>query len=161
MVYSLDSAWDLSVVDRNGQLVLVVEVKRKLNASPQWAAQFRSNILAHGTFANAPYTLIVFPDKFYLWTDVKSQLDRSGLIDREPDYTIDARPILQPYFHRAKVTADSISGLNLELIVLGWLSELIYSGKLAETLDNSLEWLIDSGLFAALAGGQVKHEGVA
>lgn len=161
MVYSLNSAWDLSVVDRNGQLVLVVEVKIKLNASPQWAAQFRSNILAHGTFPNAPYTLIVFPDKFYLWTDVKGYLNQSEPIDRKPDYIIDARPILQPYFDKTKVRADRIGGLNLELIVLGWLSEIIYSGKSAETLDKSLEWLIDSGLYAALAGGQIKHEEVA
>ena len=121
----------------------------------------KSHILVHGTFPNAPYTLIVFPDKFYLWTDVQGQLYRRGLNDREPDYTIDARPILQPYFDKANVTGDSISSLNLELIVLVWLSELIYSGKSAETLDKSLNWFIESGLYAALAGGQIKHEGVA
>jgi hypothetical protein len=62
-----DSGWDLSVDNRSGQLALVVEVKSKINASPEWAARFRQNILAHGTFPKAPYYLMVFPDRFYLW----------------------------------------------------------------------------------------------
>ncbi|MEQ9481150.1 hypothetical protein [Coleofasciculus sp. F4-SAH-05] len=38
--------------------------------SPDWAAQFRRNILAHGTFYKAPYFLMVFLDRFYLWTSI-------------------------------------------------------------------------------------------
>jgi hypothetical protein len=49
MAVNPDAGWDLSIKDRNGQLVLVVEVKRKTNASPDWAAAFRRNILAHGS----------------------------------------------------------------------------------------------------------------
>jgi hypothetical protein len=66
MAVRRDSGWDLSVDNRDGQLALVVEVKRKTNASPEWAAKLRRNILAHGTFPKAPYFLMVFPDKFYL-----------------------------------------------------------------------------------------------
>jgi hypothetical protein len=94
----------LSVDNRAGQLALVVEVKHKIGASPQWAASLRSNILAHGTFPKAPYFLMVFPDQFYLWTDADAQLDHS-----EPTYTIDAHPILQPYLERAGVTAEKKS----------------------------------------------------
>ncbi len=106
------STWDLLVNNRNGQLTLVVEVKRKIDASPEWAAEFRRNILAHGTFPEAPYFLMVFPDKFYLWSGVESHLDQS-----EPTYTIDAHPILQPYLEQTGLTADRISGQSLELIV--------------------------------------------
>ncbi|MBW4544657.1 MAG: hypothetical protein KME25_09475 [Symplocastrum torsivum CPER-KK1] len=148
-----DSRWDLSVDNRDGQLALVVEVKRKTNASPEWAAQLRRNIFAHGTFPKAPYFLMVFPDKFYLWTDAEAYLDQS-----EPTYMIDARPILEPYFERAGVTADQISGQSLELIVASWLGEIIHAEKLPENVDNSQHWLIESGLYTAIAGGKFEHE---
>jgi len=145
--------WDLSVGNRDGQLVLVVEVKSKTDASPEWAARLRHNILAHGTFPEAPYFLIVFPDRFYLWTHADGHSDQ-----REPTYAIDARPILQPYFERAGVTADQISGQSLELIVASWLGEIIHSEKSFEDVDISERWLIDSGLYAALAGGKLYQQ---
>ena len=151
-----DSGWDLSVDNRNGQLALVVEVKRKTNVSPEWAAKLRRNILAHGTFPKAPYFLMVFPDKFYLWSNAEADQDQS-----EPTYTIDASPILQPYFERAGVIADQISGESLELIVTSWLGEIIHSEQLPENIDASQQWLLESGLYAALAGGKFEHEAAA
>ncbi|MEH2276089.1 MAG: hypothetical protein V7K40_15205 [Nostoc sp.] len=148
MTANSDSGWDLSVDNRNGQLTLVVEVKSKLNASPEWAARLRRNILAHGTFIMAPYFLMVFPDRFYLWTDADVRLDS------EPTYTIDAQPILHRYFEQARVKADQISGQSLELIVASWLGEIIHSEKTPEDINESQQWLIDSGLYAALAGGR-------
>jgi hypothetical protein len=151
-----DSRWDLSIDNRDGQLVLGVEVKRKANVSPQWAAEFRRNILAHGTFPKAPYFLMVFLDKFYLWTEAEAQLDQS-----EPTYTIDARPILQPYFERAGITATQIDGQSLELIVATWLGEIMHTEPLPENGDTTQRWLIDSGLYAALAGGKFESEAAA
>ena len=155
MVVIRDSGWDLSV-SRNGQLVLAVEIKRKLNAPLKWATEFRRNIFAHGTFPKAPYFLMVFPDKFYLWTDKEADSDQSI-----PTYTIDASPILQPYFERAGMTVDQISSQSLELIVSSWLSEIIHTEKLPETVDSSQQWLIESGLYAALIGGEFEHEAAA
>lgn len=158
MTANSDSGWDLSVDNRNGQLTLVVEVKNKLNASPEWAARLRRNILAHGslTFPMAPYFLMVFPDRFYLWTDANVRLDQS-----EPTYTIDAQPILNRYLEQAGVKADQISGQSLELIVAFWLGEIIHSEKSPEDINKSQQWLIDSGLYAALAGGKFTHKAVA
>jgi hypothetical protein len=143
-----DSDWDLSLDNRNGQLALAVEVKRKTNVSPEWAAKLRQNILAHGTFPKAPYFLMVFPDKFYLWSNAEADQLQS-----EPTYTIDASPILQPYFERAGVTVDQIGGASLELVITSWLGEVIHSDQLPENVDASQQWLIESGLYAALAGG--------
>ncbi|PSB18730.1 hypothetical protein C7B65_14520 [Phormidesmis priestleyi ULC007] len=144
------SGWDLSVHSRNGQLVLVVEVKSKLNTSPEWAARLRRNILAHGTFPKAPYFLMTFPDRFYLWTDAHLQLDQVP-----PTYTIDASPILQPYFEQVGITPEQISGQSFELIISSWLREIIYGEKPTETIEQSQGWLIDSGLYDALTGGKV------
>ncbi len=156
MAMGADSGWDLSVDNRNGQLALVVEIKRKTNATPEWATKLRRNIFAHGTFPKAPYFLMVFPDKFYLWSNSQAYQDQS-----EPTYTIDAFPILQPYFERAGVVADQISGASLELIIASWLGEIIHSNQLPENIDASQQWLIESGLYAALVGGKLEHEAAA
>lgn len=153
---SPDSSWDLLVDNRDGQLALVVEVKRKTDVSPEWAANLRRNILAHGTFPKAPYFLMVFPDKFYLWSNAEADQDQS-----QPTYTIDATPILQPYLERAGVSAEQISGHSLELIVTSWLGGIIHSDQPPENIDASQQWLIESGLYAALIGGKFELEAAA
>ena len=143
--------WDLETYSRDNQLVLVVEVKSILDKPPEWAARLRRNILAHGTFPNAPYLLMVFPDRFYLWA--RTETNHEPI---EPTYVIDARPILQPYFDQAGITADRVSGQSLEIIVTSWLNEVIH--KTPNELDTSEQWLIDSGLYNAVAGGNLEHE---
>lgn len=148
--------WDIAIYNRDHQLVVVVEVKAKLNASLEWAAQLRRNIFAHGIFPKAPYFLMAFPDKFYLWTDNAEQLEKS-----EPTYTIDARPILESYFEQAGVSANQITGQSLELIIASWLGKVIHSEQLPDELDQSQRWLIESGLYTAVAGGHFDREAVA
>ena len=147
--FSLGS-WDFSVHDQNDQLVLAVEVKGTLNTSPEWAAKLRRNIFAHGTFPEAPFFLMVFPDKLYLWTNTPIQKDPVL-----PNYIIDASPIFQPYFDRAGITPTKISGRNLELIVSSWLGEIIYGESATTIMDESQQWLINSGLCEALHGGKI------
>lgn len=142
--------WDIAAYDRDNQLVAVVEVKTKLDATPQWAAQLRRNILAHGTFPNARYFLVTLPDRFYLWKNAASNQEAI-----EPTYIIDARPILQTYFEQSGVEADQISGQSLELIVAAWLGEVMR--KTPDELDASQKWLTDSGLHEAIVGGTLDH----
>ena len=147
--FSLGS-WDFSVHDHHGQLVLAVEVKGTLNTSPEWAAKLRRNIFAHGTFPEAPFFLMVFPDKLYLWTNTPIQKDPVL-----PNYIIDASPIFQPYFDQAGIASMHISGQNLELIVSSWLGEIIYGESATTIMDESQQWLINSGLCEALHGGKI------
>ncbi|GET41531.1 hypothetical protein MiSe_63430 [Microseira wollei NIES-4236] len=157
MSYQSDTRWDLEVYNRDGKRVLVVQLKSKLNASVEWAVEFRRNILAHGIFPTAPYFLMVFPDRFYLWIDSDGGNDQS-----KPNYVIDARPIVGPYLEKAGIPADrNISVESLEIIFGTWLSRIIYSEKLPDQTDESQQWLIDSGLYAAIAGGSLKYEAVA
>jgi hypothetical protein len=145
--------WDVAVYDRDNKLVLVVEIKKKLGASPEWAARLRRNIFAHGSFPNAPYFLMAFPDRFYLWSDPDT-LD----LNTAPSYAIDPRPILQPYLEPSNLVLDQISGSSLELIVTSWLSRLIHSGASSDELDSTQRWLTDSGLYAAIEQGSLGHE---
>lgn len=75
-----------------------------------------------------------------------------------PSYTIDARPIFQPYFEQSGVTPDQISGQSLELIIASWLGELIHSEVMSEQLKTTQPWLVNSGLYAAVAQGRLGHE---
>lgn len=145
--------WDLVVYDRNDQLVLIGEVKNRLHASPEWAARLRRNIFAHGVFPNAPYFLMVFPDTLYLWTSTDPS-DEAAM----PSYTVDARPVLQPYFEQVAVPTDRIGSKSLEIIVASWLSELIHGELPPEELERSQAWLTESGLYAAVAKGRLEHE---
>jgi len=94
---------------------------------------------------------MVFPDRFYLWKNTGSNHELL-----EPTYVFDARPILQPYFEQSGITADQVSGQSLELIVASWLSEVMH--KTPGELDASQQWLIDSGLYDAVAGGSLDRE---
>lgn len=143
--------WDLVAYDRNQQLILAVEVKNKRNMTAQWAAQLRYNILAHDAFPITPYFLIASPDWFYLWVHVPPRSE-----PELPTYSIDAHPLLQPFFKRANILPEKISGQGLELIVSFWLNEVIYQST--DELDISQKWLFDSGLYEALAGGKLAHE---
>ncbi len=68
---------------------------------------------------------------------------------------------LEPYFKQAGVKADKISRQSLELIILSWLGQIIHSDKLPENIEASQRWLIDSGLYAVLAGGKFEDEAAA
>ena len=124
------TTWDVEAYDRDNQLVLAVEIKSKLNASPEWAAQLRRNILAHGIYPNAPYFLMILPDRFYLWKNTDSK-DETIL----PTYIIDSRPILQPYVEQSSVTAVQLSRQSLELIADSWLNDIMHRGP--DELDAS------------------------
>ena len=145
------TGWDVAAYDQDHHLVLAVEVKSKLHVSPEWAARLRRNILAHGAFPNPPYFLMVFPDRFYLWTN-PGKNSKPG----KPTRSIDARPILRPYFKQSGVTADHVSEASLELITAAWLNDLIH--RKPNEIDASQRWLLDSGLYDAVAGGSLQHQ---
>ncbi len=133
MDIKLDSGWDLLVENRGGQPTLIVEVKQKLNVSSEWAAQFYRNILVHnsGILPRAPYFLMAFPDRFYLWINHTNSYSYSELI--EPSYTIDAEPILRPYLQGMGRTAGEMGKQSLELMIISWLGKILYSNQPIET----------------------------
>jgi len=144
----MNSRWDLAVLDKHDQLVLVAEVKGRLGISPEWASQFRRNIFTHGTFPDAPYFLMAFPDQFYLWTD---SVHKKGTVN--PDFTIDAIPILRPYLSKSGLTTKDLSGQSLEILVAAWIISL--TDQEPNSQSGQPDWLIKSGLQEALTGGRL------
>jgi len=150
----MTTRWDLVVRDRNDRPVVAIEVDATANTSPQWAAQFRRNLSKYGDLPDLPYLLMVFPDRLYLW---KNNDHAPGIV--EPTYIVDARPFFQPYFDRAGVTVEQISGDSLELILASWLTTVML--RRPEELNGAEKWLIQSGLYDVLTGGKIEYEVVA
>jgi len=96
---------DLVAYDQLGQPILLAEVKSTHGTSNEWAARFRSNLLAHGTLPPAPFFLIATPDHMYFWR----QQDPTSE-EEPPQFTMDATHELKPYFDRFKQTPEKTGG---------------------------------------------------
>lgn len=140
---------DLAIYDKNGQLVLVVEAKNKLNTTSSWATKMRRNILAHGLMPNARFFLLALPDRFYLWKD-------AGVVPEivPPDYEINPKPFLRSYYNGDEISSNSLTGEGFELVVSSWLIKLLQLDALPSELQDQ-DWLIKSGLFNAVKHGRL------
>lgn len=145
--------YDILVHDRNKNPVLIVEVKKKFNASAQWAAQLRRNIAAHGLLPNTKFFLLAMPDQFYLW-----KAAAPNELNHHPDYSLDPRPFLTPYTEPAGVTLEEISTQSFELIITSWLIEVMNATKADMQANEAQRWLVDFGLYEAIAGGYLAQE---
>ncbi|MDR3704061.1 MAG: hypothetical protein P4L56_30715 [Candidatus Sulfopaludibacter sp.] len=131
--------------------MLLVEVKRSRQTSELWAAQFRRNLLAHGTLPGAPFFLIATPDSMYFWRQ-----DDSVPEDDPPRFTLDAAGELRPYFERFNQTREKVSEQSLVLILFYWLVDLAGPRLTRAKEDPSLRWLSESGLLDALASSHIE-----
>ena len=129
---------------------LVVEAKITSNGSPEWAAAYRRNVVAHGGVPQAPYFLLASPRSFYLWKDAPATAEALP-----PTYQIDARVVFPTYLHDVSVPLDQLSGAGWEFVVAAWLDDLV-GGVLPPDLPPPVRhWLVDSGLYDAVRDGRV------
>ena len=147
---------DFVLYDRHGRLAAIVEVKAKRGTSSRWAAEFRRNLLAHDAFQQAPFFLLITPDKVYLWKET-SRPGGAGSSPIPPDYELDAKSLFRRYLERAGLNPEDVSGQAFELIVMSWLGDLIL--QLPDvTQQPELE---DSGLPQAAKDGRVAYPAAA
>lgn len=142
---------DLVAYDQIGAPILLVEVKSTYRSSEHWAARFRRNLLSHGTLPRTPFFLIATPEHMYFWRQ-----DGLSLGEEPPQFTMDARHELKPYFERFHQTPEKTSGQALELILYSWLLDLAQSGESRAKGDPSLQWLSKSGLLEALRRARIE-----
>jgi len=147
----MNPTWDLMAYDRNGQLVLSVDIRKSPTASPEWAAELRKNILAHGVYPITPYFLMALSDQFFLWKNGNAVNPES-----KPTYTVDAGPIVNPYLEGTKYTADDLDRGTFKFILSAWLGKLIYHGRPREEIKAIAEWVVESGLYDAIDGGRLE-----
>ncbi len=152
----MSTRWDFAVYNQHNKLMLAVEVKTRLNTSTHWAIQFYRNIFSNTTPTNIPYFLMTFPDKFYLWVHDGTPNDTDG-----PTLEINPQLLLQPYFEQSGVTPEQISSASFELIIAAWLNSVIQSLEQDNAHNPTNQYLYDTGLHNALAGGTIDYEVVA
>lgn len=144
---------DIAVYSPDNRLQLVVEVKNKKGATPEWAANMRRNLFVHSVVPYSPYFLLALPDHFYLWKNSIASADI-----RPPDYRANSKLVLKPYINSSSIYLDSISEYGLELMVYSWLNKLVNANLTRETARSDETWLFDSGLYDAIKYGRVKTE---
>jgi len=141
---------DISVLDADGRTVLIVEVKNKAATSPEWAVEFRRNVLAKYPGPTPPFFLLATPDRFYFW---KKRTGRSRLV--QPDFVVEPSRFLKPYYPAGAARANSLSEFALEFVVGNWLRSLTHNGTRES---DGTRWLSTSGLLQAIHGGRVLLE---
>ena len=140
---------DIFLYDSLGQLAAVVEVRLGRQPTPQWAAEFRRNILSHGPYPGAPFSLFVTPEHIYVWKDVPPAPEVVL-----PDHDIPAGPILAPYFAKTTAAPADIPRGPFETLVHWWLSD-IATWPPAED-DPAYAELRETGFLEAARGGWAK-----
>jgi hypothetical protein len=144
-VRNIDVA-DITVRDKNDQIVLAVKVHRRLNTSEAWAEGYYQVFVELGQLPQVPFFLLGTPDHFYLW-----KYDEKPTKTMKPSYIIDPTPFLKSHYHRF---STSISKESLILVVDNWLDRLVHLGITSDLSSEEREWLVGSGLFDAIAGGR-------
>lgn len=134
--------YDFVGYDGSGRPRVTVEAKSRTGTSPEWAAEFRQNLIEHMAPPGDIFA-IVTPDRIYTW-------EAGASSDALPTVT-DATPILSPYFERAKVDPERIRFMAFELLVAWWLDDLARAGSPAADRGPAR-------LAEALAGGRIVRE---
>ncbi len=142
---------DLIVYDDKDQAVLLVEVKGRVGTSEQWAAQYRRNLLSHGTLPQAPYFLIATADRLYFWKQ-----NHSGNSEELPTFTMNAAEEFKPYLEGHKQSLNEIGEEALVYILVSWLNDLQQTIVQKLKQEPALYWLVESGLIDSLAEGHLQ-----
>lgn len=137
---------DFAVYDSYGQLIALVEAKRRFGTTPSWAREWHEIVMDQVDRSLQANVLLVAPDRIYVW---RPGADKSA----PPDWTFDAGPWFEPYFTRLKIPAHEVAPHVFEQIVGLWLRD-VADGKLpgGDTAENA------SNLFSGVRGGEVVEQ---
>ena len=144
---------DFTLYSPGGRLAAVAEVKKKFRTSEQWATKLRQNLLAYESLSGADFFLLVTPDRLYVWKKKGKALKAV-----RPDFVVNAKTIFAPYFERAGINPDEVSGYAFELIVESWLTDLTRLEDSQQRSANGKAWLVESGLLAEIKDGRIVSE---
>ena len=140
---------DIAVYSRDDQLKLIVEVKSYKNATDEWAAKLRRNLLVDGFIPASEFFLLVLPEYSYLWRRCES-------LDAVPaDYKFSTRDALQ--LRGDSANPDKLNSFGLEMLTSSWLNALAVSQVSRDEVPE-LDWVFDSGLYDSIKDGSVKIE---
>ena len=143
---------DLAVYDRFQRLILTVEAKKKLGVSEKWATQTRRNLVVHAFYPLASYFLLVTPEKFFLWTSEKNNLEETP-----PNFVENAEIMLKPHLDELGFNLREIDEYIFEQVVAHWLK---YDVMFPVKSVVKPKWLVESGLAEKILYGSLSLEAV-
>lgn len=140
---------DITMFDRRGLIVLLVEVKNARETTAEWAIDVRKNTVTENEGFIPRYFLVVARDFCYLWT-------RPAAADEPPD-TIEKTDVAFGSYLQSIVTdARRIASSALELLV-GIALQDIANGQ----IKRHTAWLLESELSKAIAQGRIEFAAAA
>jgi hypothetical protein len=137
---------DFLVSDRDGNLVMVVEVSIRLNHTRETAARYWSNLNLGSVIQSALYVMLVTPNRIFIW---------HGAVNNSinlPDEEFDTWPLLQSYFSGSGTDPYTISEVSFAMLVSAWLYDLSLNDSQIALNGSHGAWL------AAIRGGNVNWE---
>jgi hypothetical protein len=140
---------DFLVLSPDDRVQLVVEVKNLRGISPEWAADYRRNLLAHSILPDADFFLLAFSESLFLWDNAR------GDAEALPHYQAPTRETLGP------LLVDVGGEEGLEAAVSAWLYALTSPSLGEGEAKRRYGWLVDSGLYSRIRGGHVKYSAAA
>jgi len=143
---------DLAVYDRFQRLILTVEAKKKSGVSEKWAAQTRRNLVVHGFYPLASYFLLATPEKFFLWTS-----ERNNLEETLPNFVENAEISLKPHLDELGFSLREIDEYVFEQVIAHWLK---YDVMFPVKSVIKSKWLVESGLAEKILHGNLSLEAV-
>jgi hypothetical protein len=139
--------WDFVVYDSHGQLVVLVEAKRRFGTTLAWAREWHEIVMEQTDRPINATVVLVVPDRAYVW---RPGADKSA----PPDSSFEAGPWFEPYFTRLKIPARQVAPHVFEQIVGLWLRDVIEGEEQprSDTQERA------SALFSGLRGGEVVEQ---
>jgi hypothetical protein len=132
----MNAAVDFMIESPNTDDLLLVEAKGIDSPSEQWAARFARNILGHTRPRANHFLLLVLRNRLYLWKhDPREGADA-------PDFSGPTEEALKPYLKGMQTPLHEIHGLNFEMLVKFWLTDI--SEGIAPP--SVAEWMRTAGL---------------
>ena len=134
--------YDFAVYDRLGQLSVLLEAKRRARTDSAWAGAWHASAIDRMSHPVTANVVLVALDHIYAWRP-------ESPASAEPDWSLDSRPWLEPYFTRLKIDSNEVDPRVFESIVALWLQDLVRG----ETPGSDAE--PGHGLFETMRGGEV------
>ena len=138
---------DIEVLDKDGRVAAVVEVKARRDTTAAWPAELRRNLLAHGVIPRTEFFILATPERIHLWRHALHE-DPA----RAPDFVASAESLLGEYLRSAQIEIGNLRGSTLELVVVQWLVD-VARGRAGSRNEPLVR---DSGLGDAIADGVVE-----
>jgi hypothetical protein len=94
---------------------------------------------------------MITPDRVFFWKDVTAVPE---IIP--PTWTVDALPLLNPYYSLLGVTPGDVDREVFRDIVHMWISDL-ENLRPGGSVGPELDWAVQSGFLSAVSNGRVRH----